>query len=190
MPGDEDGKNGMTPYGGQLAAAASGDDEALAVLVRTYHDRVYRFGVRVCRDGYDADDAVQDAFAKLAKRPDVIHDPSVLSWLLTVVRNACRRMLRPFAQTRRALGETLEDDEPLPSNDLDPEKALQRWQLVQAVHTERDAELAKEPVGLDPTGATVSIELQQGSTSVACSERGNRRFSGRGDARATTVLIG
>ncbi|CAN5745655.1 hypothetical protein BH09MYX1_BH09MYX1_08590 [soil metagenome] len=28
-----------------LGAAARGDDEALAVLVRTYHDRVYRFGL-------------------------------------------------------------------------------------------------------------------------------------------------
>ena len=86
-----------------LIAAAQGDDEALAALVRAYHDRVYRFGLRVCRDGYDADDAVQEAFIKLAKRPELLKDPSALSWLMTVVRNACLRMMRPFLRQRRPL---------------------------------------------------------------------------------------
>jgi Sigma-70 region 2 len=45
-----------------LTAATGGDEAAPALLVRAYHDRVYRFGVRVCRDGFDADDAVQEAF--------------------------------------------------------------------------------------------------------------------------------
>jgi RNA polymerase sigma-70 factor (ECF subfamily) len=135
MPGRERGERGVNNHAHQLAAAAGGDDEALALLVRTYHDRVYRFGVKVCRDGYDADDAVQDAFAKLATRPDVVRDPSVLSWLFTVVRNACVRMLRPFALAKRTLGDRVEDEEAVPSDTLDPEKALERWQLVQAVHT-------------------------------------------------------
>lgn len=104
------------------------------MLVRTYHDRVYRFGVRVCRDTFDADDAVQDAFAKLATRPDVVRDPSVLSWLFTVVRNACIRVLRPFARARRALGERVDDEDSIPAGTLDPEQALERWRLVQAVH--------------------------------------------------------
>jgi RNA polymerase sigma-70 factor (ECF subfamily) len=117
-----------------LAASACRDDEALARLVRTYHDRVYRFGARVCRDDFDADDAVQEAFTKLARRPDVAGTPGVLSWLLTVVRNACRRMLRPFARERQALGERLEDADAVPAEALDPEAALARWRLVRAVH--------------------------------------------------------
>jgi len=117
--------------------AARGDDEALALLVRTYHDRVYRFGVRVCRDRFDAEDAVQEAFGKLARRPEVVRDPSALSWLMTVVRHACRRMLRPFSRERRALGERSSSDSELddaPSEQFDPEQALARWELVRAVH--------------------------------------------------------
>jgi RNA polymerase sigma-70 factor (ECF subfamily) len=121
----------------QVALSACGDDEALSRLVRAYHDQVYRFGIRVCRDGYDADDAVQDAFVKLSTRPEVVRDLGVLSWLFTVVRNTCRRMLRPFARERRALGEriaeTAEIDE-IPSEAPDPQAALQRWRLVHAVH--------------------------------------------------------
>jgi RNA polymerase sigma-70 factor (ECF subfamily) len=38
-------------------------------LIQAYHDRVYRFGLRVCRDSGDAEDAVQEAFSKLAVVP-------------------------------------------------------------------------------------------------------------------------
>ena len=123
----------MTAHAVLLRAAARGDDDALASLVRLHHDRVYRFGLRVCRDGFDADDAVQEAFAKLATRRDVMAAPSALSWLMTVVRNACRRLLRPLQRQRRALGERLDGDE-LPATELSPEAALERWQLVCSVH--------------------------------------------------------
>lgn len=124
----------MNDHQQTLAAAARGDDRALADLVRAYHRRVYRFGLRVCRDGYDADDAVQEAFTKLASRPDMGGDPGVLSWLFTVVRNACGRLLRPWTRRRRALGEPIEDAEAIPSGQLDPQGALEQWQLVHAVH--------------------------------------------------------
>lgn len=117
-----------------LTAAARGDDAALALLVRAHHDRVYRFGLRVCRDGYDADDAVQEAFIKLAKRPEVARDRGVLSWLFAVVRRACMRMLRPFARERRTLGERIEDPQTIPSRELDPQRALEHWRMVHAVH--------------------------------------------------------
>lgn len=117
-------------------AAARGDDEALATLVSAYHDRVYRFGVRVCRDRFDAEDAVQEAFSKLSRRPEVVRDPSALSWLLSVVRHACQRMLRPFSRERRTLGERASTDEleNAPSEFSDPQRALERWELVRAVH--------------------------------------------------------
>jgi RNA polymerase sigma-70 factor (ECF subfamily) len=59
---------------------------------------------------------------------------SPVSWLLTVVRNACTRMLRPFARARRSLGERVEDADATPSPGLDPVASLQRWRLVHAVH--------------------------------------------------------
>ncbi|MBS2029136.1 MAG: RNA polymerase sigma factor [Deltaproteobacteria bacterium] len=123
-------------HDGLLRAAAAGNDEALATLVRTYHDRVYRFGLRVCRDGFDADDAVQEAFVKLSRRPEVMRDPGALSWLMTTVRNACLRMLRPFIRERKTLGERLDAADSLdaPSEALDPQAAMERWELIRAVH--------------------------------------------------------
>ena len=114
-------------------SAAAGDDVALEQLVHAYHDRVYRFGLRVCRDGFDAEDAVQQAFLKLARRPDVQRDPSALSWLMTVVRNACRRLLRPFVTGRVRLSDDASLEQ-IQAPHLDPEAALERWRLVHGVH--------------------------------------------------------
>ena len=132
----------MTTHRETLEAAASGDDGALAGLVRAHHDRVYQFGLRVCRDGFDADDAVQEAFIRLASRPDVARDQGVVSWLFTVVRNTCSRLLRPFARERRTLGKRLEDADEAPSRALDPHAALEQWRMVHAVH-EAIASLAR-----------------------------------------------
>ena len=116
-----------------MTHAAIADDEALAVLVRAYHDRVVRYGRRVCRDDFDADDAVQEAFSKVAERPELVRDRGVLGWLKTVVRNACHRLWRPFARERRVLGERVDPDT-VPDTIASPDNALERWQLVQAVH--------------------------------------------------------
>jgi RNA polymerase sigma-70 factor, ECF subfamily len=114
--------------------ARSGDLAALDALIKRYHERVYRFGLRACRDAFDADDAVQEAFTKLARRPDVLRHPGALSWLMTVVKNACLRLVRPFARERRHLGEPSDELERVPSDASSPEVALERWQLVRAVH--------------------------------------------------------
>jgi DNA-directed RNA polymerase specialized sigma24 family protein len=68
--------------------AAWGDDEALAVLVREHYARVQRFGARACRDADAADDVVQEAFIKLASRPELLAHRGALSWLHTSVRRA------------------------------------------------------------------------------------------------------
>jgi RNA polymerase sigma-70 factor (ECF subfamily) len=117
-----------------LEGALAGDDAALQRLVLAYHDRVYRYGLRVCRDAFDADDAVQEAFTRLARKPELQDRPGALFWLLTVVKNACRRMLRPFARERRHLGVRLAETPEVESAELSPEGALERFELVQAVH--------------------------------------------------------
>lgn len=151
-------------------AAARGDDQALEALVRAHHDRVYRFGRRVCRDPHDAADAVQEAFATLARRREMVRETSVLGWLLTVVRNACMRLLRPFQTARRHLGERLDADtiDP-PAPDLDPERALARWRLVHRVHaaiaalepTQREVLVLRDLEGLSGDEVCAALGLSQ-----------------------------
>jgi RNA polymerase sigma-70 factor (ECF subfamily) len=165
-------------------AAARGDDHALELLVRAYHDRVHRFGLRACRDAFDADDAVQEAFVRLAGRPDVMQDPGMLSWLFTVVKRTCLRLLRPFVRERRALGERTED-EVLDERSLAPDVALERFQLVRSVHEaiarlapdERDVVLLRDLEGL--TGEETARALGIGEAAMK-----SRLHRGRASVRA------
>lgn len=111
--------------------AAGSDDAALAQLVAQYHDRVYRFGRRVCRDAFDADDAVQEAFVKLAHRPDVMADRGALSWLMSVVRNACLRLLRPFSRRISLPAEGA--PESVVADTPPPDLLLEKFELVRQV---------------------------------------------------------
>lgn len=117
-----------------LERSIAGDDAALRELVRLYHDRAYRFGRKVCRDGFDADDAVQMAFVILARRPDVQRSDGVLPWLYTVVRNACTAMLRPLAIRLREPLTGSREALDVADSALTPEAALERFELVTQVH--------------------------------------------------------
>lgn len=107
--------------------AAWGDDDALKTLVREHYARVQRFGARTCRDADAADDVVQEAFIKLAGRPELIGHRGALSWLLTSVRRACLRLLRSLQrwETLNELGPPLLAAEAA---------ALEDRELLEAVH--------------------------------------------------------
>lgn len=154
-----------------LGAAAAGDDQALSALVLAYHDRVYRFGLRVCRDGYDADDAVQEAFTTLSRRPEVVKHEGALSWLMSVVRHACLRMARPFVRERRVLGERVSEIEAVESEQDDPQEALERWELVRSVHAAiallerpyREVLVMRDLEGLSGAATCAALGLEPGT---------------------------
>ena len=50
-----------------LAAARQGDAGALEALILRYQPRVYRFGVKMCRDTEDAGDVVQESLLAMAR---------------------------------------------------------------------------------------------------------------------------
>jgi RNA polymerase sigma-70 factor (ECF subfamily) len=167
-----------------LTAAVDGNDAALGALVRLYHARLWRFGRRVCRDDFDADDAVQEAFAELARAPNVQASPSVLAWLFTVVRHACLRFLRRAGMVRRRLGESIDaEDEPDPA--LTQEESLERYRLGELV---RDAITRLEP----PLRAVVILRDIEGlSGPEVCASLGlseaamkSRLHRARGELRA------
>ena len=118
-------------------------DAALIALVRLHHDRVHRFGLRACRDRFDADDAVQQAFTTLARRSDVVAHEGALKWLLSTVQNACRRLMRPLMRERKYLGERVDDGADIQVEELSPEALLERMRLVERV---RDA-IGELPIG-------------------------------------------
>jgi RNA polymerase sigma-70 factor (ECF subfamily) len=83
-----------------LERARNGDREALEALLAHHQARIYRFGLKMCRDPEDAQDVLQDTLLAMARG---VHDfrgaSSVSTWLYTIARRFCikRRRRSKFA---------------------------------------------------------------------------------------------
>jgi RNA polymerase sigma-70 factor (ECF subfamily) len=85
-----------------LAAARAGDPDALDALLRQYQPRIYRFGMRMCRDEEDAKDVLQETLLAAARSLSGFRGGSSLStWLYAIARGFCikKRRRSKFAPT-------------------------------------------------------------------------------------------
>ncbi len=78
-----------------LAAARRGDAEALDSLLARYQARIYRFGMKMCRDPADAEDVLQETLLAMARGVREFRGASSLStWLYSVARSYCVKKRR------------------------------------------------------------------------------------------------
>jgi RNA polymerase sigma-70 factor (ECF subfamily) len=78
-----------------LDRARTGDREALDVLLERHQRRVYRFGLKMCRDPEDAKDVLQDTLlAAVRSMKDFRGAASVSTWLYTIARSFCLKKRR------------------------------------------------------------------------------------------------
>ena len=137
-----------------LAAAREGDRQALERLLERHQERVYRFGMKMCRDPEDAKDVLQDTLLAMARGIRTFRGGSSLStWLYTIARSFCikKRRRSTFApEAERSLdsdatGETRQ----LATPDTAPDEALAGRQVERA--------LEQAIAGLDPIYREVLI---------------------------------
>jgi len=75
--------------------AQRGDAVALEALLAQVAPGVHRFGMHMCRDPRDADDALQDTLLTISTRLGEFEGrSSFMSWVFTLVRTACARRRR------------------------------------------------------------------------------------------------
>jgi RNA polymerase sigma-70 factor (ECF subfamily) len=80
---------------GLLERARGGDRGALETLLERHQRRIYRFGLRMCRDEEDAKDVVQDTLLAVARSvKDFRGASSVSTWLYTIARSFCIKKRR------------------------------------------------------------------------------------------------
>jgi RNA polymerase sigma-70 factor (ECF subfamily) len=78
-----------------IERARAGDAGALERLVDRHQARVYRFGMKMCRDPEDAKDVLQDTLLTMARGIRDFRGASSLStWLYTVARSFCIKKRR------------------------------------------------------------------------------------------------
>ncbi|MFN0145062.1 MAG: sigma-70 family RNA polymerase sigma factor [Dehalococcoidia bacterium] len=140
-----------------MAAIVSSDEAAFAVLYDRYVDLVYSASLRVLGDTQLAEDATQDIFVRLWRRPEtfVAERGRFLSWLMSVVRNRAVDELRARGRRRRREGggagpaeedamaalPSAEGDDPITAAQLHEEQVMVRGALG---HLPREQRLALE----------------------------------------------
>jgi RNA polymerase sigma-70 factor (ECF subfamily) len=98
--------------------AQRGDHEAFDALASAAYHRLYAIARRILRDGYAAEDAVQDAMVKAWRDLRGLRDPEAFdAWLHRLLVNACNDQVR---RTRRRPVEVpdLTIDRAAPQDDL------------------------------------------------------------------------
>ncbi len=118
-----------------VRAAAEGDQDAFAQLVRQYEDQVYRLALRMCPDPEDARDVAQEAFLSAWRGlPAFRREAGFATWLYRLTANAAIDHLR---RTRRQRGNVSLDDEELQLDAVDegpgPQQSAERRELREAV---------------------------------------------------------
>lgn len=133
-----------------MAGIMARDEAAFVVLYERYAALVYSTSLRVLADAQLAEDAAQEIFVRLWRRPEAFQPErgKFLSWLLSVVRNRAVDELRVRGRRRQrevvSIGLTDEDDHrPSGSDRDDPElsaQVLEEQRLVREALLELPAE--------------------------------------------------
>lgn len=80
---------------GLVHAAKGGDPDALDALLRRYQPRIYRFGMKMCRDPDAAQDVLQDTLFAAARTLGRFRgDSSLSTWLYAIARSFCIKTRR------------------------------------------------------------------------------------------------
>jgi RNA polymerase sigma-70 factor, ECF subfamily len=132
-----------------------------------YLDRLYRAAWALCGSREDAEDLVQETYARLLARPRLLRNEDDLGYLLRALRNT-------FLNQRRSEGRRLRADRPPDQLDLvagpealQPEAALEAAELYAAVAALpddfRDVLVAVDITGLSYKEAARALRMREGT---------------------------
>ena len=147
----------MTPEH-ELDPAALGD----------HLDRLYRAAWALCGSREDAEDLVQDTYARVLRRPRLVRSDDDLGYLLRVLRNTYVSQRRAAARRPQPAGVTAEEIEaPDPRVGARPEEAAHARAVYEAIAALpgacRDAVVAVDVAGLSYAEAARALRVRQGT---------------------------
>jgi RNA polymerase sigma-70 factor (ECF subfamily) len=83
--------------------------ERLAGLFDSHHQRLFRLALRLSADREEAQDLVQEAFLRAARKPGAVPDGAEEAWLVRTLVNLCRDRYRRLG-VRARVHETLREE--------------------------------------------------------------------------------
>ena len=142
-------------------------------------DRLFRAAWALCGDPHDAEDLVQETYARVLARPRFLRNDDDLGYLLRVLRNTHISRLR---QSGRRIAEVpFEDDAPVAAADLRlPEFAFEVGELFSAIAAlppdAGEAIVAVDVAGLSYREAATALRVKEGTLTTRL-HRARRRVA-------------
>ncbi len=97
-------------------------------------DRLHRAAWALCGSRHDAEDLVQETFARVLARPRILHGQDELAYLMQVLRNTFLTQRRTASRRPQNAQATIEDIEPADPRTGDrPEEAAQAQEVFGAI---------------------------------------------------------
>jgi RNA polymerase sigma-70 factor (ECF subfamily) len=130
-------------------------------------DRLYRAAWALCGSREDAEDLVQDTYARVLARPRLLRHEDDLGYLLRALRNTFLNQRR--SESRRVRATTLSDELELvvEARTLQPEVAFEAGQVYAAIAALpgdfRDVLVAVDVVGLSYKEAARALRTREGT---------------------------
>jgi RNA polymerase sigma-70 factor (ECF subfamily) len=102
-----------------LLSAQAGDAAALTRLLDTHRHGVYRYGLQVCRTTEDAEDALQETLWAATRAITTFRGAasSVVSWMFTIIRRECYRLIDRHRETPLSVNGLEDEASPGPGPD-------------------------------------------------------------------------
>jgi RNA polymerase sigma-70 factor, ECF subfamily len=152
------------------------DPQALAQHV----DRLYRAAWALCGSPHDAEDLVQETFARVLARPRLLHGQDELAYLMRALRNTFLTQRRTASRRPLPSLSTLEDIEPVDTRPMGrPEQALEAKEVFGVIaelpENYRLALVAVDVLGLSYREAASALDTREATIAT-------RVFRGREQA--------
>jgi len=111
-----------------IRAINSGRFDRFPDLVKRYEQKLYNFSLRMCRDGADAEDTVQETFLNVFRYlKDFRYETKFKNWLYRIAASTCikKRRKSKFAPERE-----LSLDEFYPQDEAEGPNQVPNWALM------------------------------------------------------------
>jgi RNA polymerase sigma-70 factor (ECF subfamily) len=167
-------------------ATRTADRRLQAARLPEHIDRLYRAALALSGSGADAEDLVQETFARVLSRPRFIRGGSELAYLMRVLRNtwidfARARATRPDAAGGEAIDWVAESESDPGGLALDVQLAYEG--MRELPEPQREAIAAVDVLGLSYKEAARSLRIRQG-TLMSRLARARERVAGHMEGAA------
>jgi RNA polymerase sigma-70 factor (ECF subfamily) len=147
-----------------------------------YFDRLYRAAWALCGSREDAEDLVQDTYARVLARPRFLRREDDVGYLLRVLRNTFISGRRAAGRRPATVAPPEEFDPPDERGELQPEQAAQAREVYAAIAAlapeYRDALIAVDVAGLSYQEAAKALRVPEGTVT-------SRLYRARGQVART-----